>query len=239
MLNLVRPQSISLLKQTADREMRKRFLLSFISITQLLVHAQTKPLNQALTDSLSKWAVLDQTAAGVPDAHLKAMPPERLQQYKDSVFTLNEKRLKSVMKQYGFPGYDLVGKKGSNDFWLMVQHCDKDVTFQRYILKAMKIEVTRHNADPKNFAYLTDRVLLNTGEKQLYGTQLTYRGDSCQAIPKPLRDSSSVNTRRKAIGLEPIEANLNWMSQLHFDMNKAFYENKGIFKPKLLPENSL
>jgi len=37
------------------------------------------------------------------------------------------------MKQYGFPGYDLVGQKGSNSFWLIVQHCDKDVDFQEQV----------------------------------------------------------------------------------------------------------
>jgi hypothetical protein len=58
--------------------------------------------------------VLDQAAAGMPSDSLKALPPVRLQRYKDSVFTLNEQRLKIVMSQYGFPGYDLVGKKGSN-----------------------------------------------------------------------------------------------------------------------------
>ncbi len=149
-------------------------------------------------------AVLDQTAASVPDTRLRAMPPVRLQQYKDSVFTLNNQRLKAVMNQYGFPGFDLVGEKGSNDFWLMAQHCDQDVPFQQRVLKLMKAQLTKHNADSKNYAYLTDRVLLNTGQKQLYGTQLTYRSDSCQAIPLPLRDSLAVNKRRKAIGLEPI-----------------------------------
>ncbi|WP_342648605.1 DUF6624 domain-containing protein [Mucilaginibacter sp. CSA2-8R] len=199
--------------------------------------AQSKSFNQSLADSLAKWAVLDQTAAGIIDARLRALGTTRLQQYRDSVYALNGQRLKGVIRRYGFPGYDLAGKKGSHNFWLMAQHCDKDVPFQRQVLKAMKAELPKHNADPKDYANLTDRVLLNTGQKQLYGTQLTYRTDSCQAIPKPLRDSLSVNTRRKAIGLEPIEANLNWMSQLHFDMNKAAYEKMGIHAPKLLPEH--
>ena len=118
----------------------------------------------------------------------------------------------------------------------MAQHCDKDVPFQQQVLKAIESELTKHNADPKNYAYLTDRVLLNTTHKQLYGTQVTYNTESCQAIPKPMRDSLSVNIRRKTIGLEPIETYLNLLSQMHFDMNKAVYEKKGIFKPKLLPE---
>lgn len=156
--------------------------------------------------------------------------------YNDSVFAVNEGRLRSIFDQYGFPGYDLVGKKGSNNFWLMVQHCDKDVSFQQAVLKAMETELPKDNADPKNFAYLTDRVSLNTGRKQIYGTQVTYNTDSCQAIPKPLADSLNVDRRRSKIGLESIESYLNWMSQLHFEMNKAVYQKKGIHQPKLIPE---
>jgi hypothetical protein len=156
------------------------------------------------------------------------------QHYNDSIFAANERRLMIVFDKYGFPGYDLVGKAGSNNFWLMVQHCDKNVGFQKEVLKKMKAELPKRNADPKNFAYLTDRVLLNTSQKQVYGTQLTYDIDSCQAIPKPLMDSLNVNKRRTEIGLEPIESYLNLMSQFHFEMNKAVYETKGIRKPKLL-----
>jgi len=79
-------------------------------------------------------------------------------------------------------------------------------------------------------------VLINTGQKQLYATQVMYNTDSCQAIPKPLSDSLNVNRRRIAIGLEPIESYLNTMSTMHFEMNKAGYENKGIHHPKLLIE---
>lgn len=202
----------------------------------VLVQAQGKKINQPLVDSLAKWAVLDQTAAGLPMGKFKEMITDQRMHYNDSVFAVNEGRLRSIFDQYGFPGYDLVGKKGSNNFWLMVQHCDKDVSFQQAVLKAMETELPKHNADPKSFAYLADRVSLNTGRKQIYGTQVTYNTDSCQAIPKPLADSLNVDRRRSKIGLESIESYLNWMSQLHFEMNKAVYQKKGIHQPKLIPE---
>ena len=192
--------------------------------------------NQPLADSLAKWVVIDQKAASIPAGKLKELSKAQWQRYKDSVFTTHGHLLAAIFARYGYPGYDLVGEKGSNNFWLMVQHCDQDVAFQQRVLTAMQVQVQRHNADPKNFAYLTDRVAINTGHKQIYGTQLTYNTDSCQAIPKPLEDSLRVDERRKAIGLEPIETYLNMLSQLHFQMNQAVYEKKGIHGPKLLPE---
>lgn len=217
--------------------MKKLFFTTLLLfVLTRCVRAQQKAFNQPLADSLAKWAELDQTAAGPRRGRIKEMNDAERVRYSDSVFAANERRLQNVFDRYGFPGYDLVGKKGSNHFWLMTQHCDKDVAFQEKILTAMQVQVARQNADAKNFAYLTDRVRINTGRKQLYGTQVTYNLDSCQAIPKPLADSLTVNKRRKEIGLEPIETYLNWMSKIHFDMNKAVYEKKGIHQPKLIPE---
>ncbi len=121
----------------------------------------------------------------------------------------------------------------------MVQHCDKDPAFQQKILTAMKKEVDAGNADGKNYAYLIDRVNVNTKKKQIYGTQVTYNTDSCQAVPRQLVDSLNVNQRRKQVGLGSIEEYLNMMSQMHFDMNKEVYEKKGIHKPKLIPETPI
>lgn len=83
---------------------------------------------------------------------------------------------------------------------------------------------------------MTDRVNINTGKKQVYATQLTYNTKLCQAIPKPLADSATVNVRRKMVGLEPIENYLNQMSRMHFNMNKENYEKHGIHEPKIIPE---
>ncbi len=207
-------------------------LLILCSCTVDLV-AQKK-FNQELADSLNSWAVIDQIAAKMPEGKYKLMSRERLEQFRDSVFNTHQKLLSSLFERYGYPGYDMVGKQASNHFWLMVQHCDKQPKFQQKVLDAIKKEVDRGNAHPQNFAYLTDRVRLNTSQKQVYGTQVTYNIDSCQAIPRSLEDSLTVNQRRKQVGLPPIETYLNGMSAFHFMMNKAEYERKGILKPKVL-----
>ncbi|MFT3827946.1 MAG: hypothetical protein QM731_28775 [Chitinophagaceae bacterium] len=215
--------------------MRKTALLFILLSTTLFASAQNKPVkfNQVLADSLKSMVVVDQIAASIPKGKYKELSKEEWQHYKDSVFGTHQQILAKIFHQYGYPGFDLVGKEGSNNFWLMVQHCDKTPAFQKEILEAMKPQVDKGNAAPKDYAYLVDRVGLNTGGKQVYGTQVTYNLNVCQAIPRPLSDSLTVNTRRKEVGLEPIEKYLNTMSELHFEMNKAMYEQKGITKPKL------
>lgn len=209
-------------------------LLIILLTTATIAGAQTKRLNQPLVDSLAKWTLVDQVAAYIPTGEYKKLSQAQWDKFKDSVFSNHQMLLAGVFKKHGYPGYDLVGKTGSNNFWLMVQHCDKFPAFQQQILKAMKVQVAKGNADSKNFAYLTDRVNLNTGKKQVYATQLMYNTDSCQAIPRPLYDSLKVNVRRKQMGLEPIENYLNMMSEMHFEMNKDGYVKRGILKPKLL-----
>ncbi|RYE16782.1 MAG: hypothetical protein EOP45_16860 [Sphingobacteriaceae bacterium] len=196
--------------------------------------AQQQGFNQSLADSLASWVITDQIAAKPPEGKYKSMSKDQIDRFEDSVFTTHQKLLSNILNKYGYPGYDLVGKKGSNEFWLMVQHCDKVPAFQQQVLDAMQKELPKQNADPRNFAYLTDRVRLNTGKKQVYGTQLKYNTSLCQAIPRDLTDSLNVNHRRKEVGLEPVEQYLNQMSELHFMMNKANYEKRGITGPKLI-----
>mgnify|MGYP000961775738 FL=1 len=115
----------------------------------------------------------------------------------------------------------------------MVQHCDFDPDFQKEVLQQMKIEVDKGNALSRNYGLLVDRVNLNTGEKQIYGTQITYNRKTGQAYPRDLEDSLNVNKRRKSVGLEPIEVYLNKMTNRHFQMNKEDMIKRGITEPKL------
>lgn len=188
--------------------------------------------NQGLADELRAMAETDQVAAYIPQGKYKQWSSEKWEEFKDSVFTTHKVRLEEIFEEYGYPGFDLVGKEGSNDFWLMVQHCDKDIAFQSRVLEKLKIEVGKNNAAGSNYGLLTDRVKINSGSKQIYGTQVTYT-DQGQAYPKPLLDSANVNKRRSEIGLEPIEDYLNQMTLMHFEMNKALLNSRGISEPRL------
>lgn len=194
---------------------------------------QKVEFNQDLAVELKKMAEVDQIAAYIPQGKYEKMSNEEWNSFKDSVFTTHQKRLKQIFDKYGFVGFDLAGEEGSRNFWLMVQHSDHSPNFQKEVLEKMKIEVDKGNAIPSNYGLLIDRVNLNTGEKQIYGTQVTYNIETGQAYPKPLKDSLKVNERRKSIGLEPIEEYLNGMTEMHFEMNKENYLKKGVSEPKL------
>ncbi|WP_257667327.1 DUF6624 domain-containing protein [Parapedobacter tibetensis] len=200
---------------------------------------QSSLLDTALMVELARMVEIDQIAAMVPKGKYKAYSNEGWQRFQDSVFTTHQKRLAEIFSQRGFPGYDAIGEEGSRNFWLMVQHSDFDPAFQETVLDAMKVQVDKANASPSDYAMLVDRVSLNTGKPQVYGTQVTYNVEICQVIPKsPLMDSIHVNERRADVGLEPLENYLNMMSEMHFEMNRANYEKQGITQPVLYPTAS-
>jgi hypothetical protein len=223
-----------------DVHMKK--LLLTITVLIFLGHAQAisqtrkskkkVQFNQQLADELKAMAEVDQIAAYIPQGKYKEWSVERWEDFKDSVFTTHKKRMEEIFAEFGYPGYNLVGKTGSQHFWLMVQHCDSDPAFQLSVLEKLKIEVGKSNADASNFGLLTDRVKINTGEKQIFGTQVAYNSFG-QAYPKNLADSVNVNKRRAEVGLEPIEQYLNVMTQMHFEMNKEYLKSKGISAPIL------
>jgi predicted TIM-barrel fold metal-dependent hydrolase len=191
--------------------------------------------NQTLADELSKMVITDQLAAAnaYPPKNYSHLTQEEWNSFKDSIYTTHQKRAKEILNEYGFAGFDLVGEEGSSDFWLIVQHSDHDPDFQKEVLEKMKIEVDEGNADSRIYGLLVDRVKLNTGEAQIYGTQVAYNMEICQAYPRKLADSINVNKRRKEIGLEPLEVYLNDMTKMNFKMNKEFFAKKGVTKPKL------
>lgn len=198
-------------------------------------------LNQELAYDLKEMAQIDQLAASnaFPPEKYSHFSQERWEVFKDSIYKTHQHRAKKILDKYGFVGYDLAGKEGSRNFWLIVQHSDHNLDFQKEVLQKMKTEVRKGNANSKDFGLLVDRVKLNSGEKQIYGTQVGYNPETGQAFSKNLSDSINVNSRRKSIGLEPLEEYLNRMSRMHFEMNKAGLLKSGITEPKLYPTEQM
>lgn len=139
---------------------------------------------------------------------------ELSKKFNDSIKMMYQKNCKEcerIFQKYGYPNYDVVGVKSSYNFWLLVQHCDSEVKFQKNILKALKVQVKKGKADPKNLAYLTDRVRKNQKKKQIYGTQV-YRDKEGIYKPHPIKKEKRVNERRRELGLDSIEDYLNFMN---------------------------
>ena len=121
--------------------------------------------------------------------------------------SINEVKAKAIISKYGYPGYNLAGEKSDTFFWI-IQHCDDDIPFQEKVLGLMKIEIAKNNASKRNYAYLTDRVLMNKKQKQIYGTQVYTDPKTHRSSPWKLKYPKQVNVLRKKMGMEPLEVYL-------------------------------
>ncbi len=113
----------------------------------------------------------------------------------------NTERLGVIVERHGWPTSTLVGKDGAIAAWILVQHADLSPKFQRKCLDLMA-KVPHDEIRRSDLAYLTDRVLLAEGKKQVYGTQFTMANGKCK--PRPLEDEANVDKRRKEAGLPPL-----------------------------------
>lgn len=129
--------------------------------------------------------------------------PEGLDDWWEEVDAENLRWLKGLLgKRKTWPGYSVLGKKGSHDLWLMVQHCDRDRPFQGHVLGLLAKAVKAGDASGGDLAYLTDRVRVGQNLPQVYGTQLTSSGGWLR--PSAIEDEANVDKRRAEVGLPPM-----------------------------------
>lgn len=122
-------------------------------------------------------------------------------QWNKKVDKENTKKLKKIVAGFGWPDFKLVGKRVSHLAWLIVQHADHDVDFQERCLQLMEEKSKAGLVNSANVAYLTDRVRVKQGKKQLYGTQF-YVDQSGNFKPRPIYKIKELRNRRKKMGLE-------------------------------------
>ncbi|HSX29535.1 MAG TPA: DUF6624 domain-containing protein [Candidatus Saccharimonadales bacterium] len=119
--------------------------------------------------------------------------------WKPSIDTDNEKYLKKVVEQDGWPTISSVGATASQAAWLIVHHAH-DVEFQKRCLALMH-NLPDGEIDKANIAFLEDRILINEGKPQKYGTQFEETGLSFG--PYPIEDERNLDIRRAEMDLQP------------------------------------
>jgi hypothetical protein len=187
--------------------------------------------DQELVTALEKMTEVDQLYAGIPQGKHEG-DWDAWMILRDSVNRSHQKFIKNIIDTSGYPGFDRVGEAGESDFWIMVQHSDFDPAWQEEVLALLKVEAKAKNASPAHVGLLTDRVRVNTGRPQLYGTQRHFN-DLQQAYIKDLEDREHVNERRAALGMETLEEYLNEATLFHFEINKEHFKKEGITTPIL------
>ncbi len=165
-------------------------------------------INNQLGWELSKMFWVDQAPKAAMDIVLKRYgmkSPEMDSLDKIVAITdsLNMLKLEKIINQYGFPKKDLVGATGTDRVFTIIVHAP--LSYQKKYFHLVEEAISNGDIRKQSLAYLTDKILTKEGKKQLYGTQLKYVIETGGYIFKPIEDEKNVDTRRKSVGLEPIE----------------------------------
>jgi hypothetical protein len=123
-----------------------------------------------------------------------------------AVDSKNRERLKQIFEEYGFPTRAMVGKDAMHGMFIMIQHSDGDKEWQKSQLSNIEKAVKAGDMDGQSYAYLYDRIKINNGEKQLYGTQFSNVDPVDKTVTlAETEDIDNLDFRRMEVGMMPIE----------------------------------
>ncbi len=142
---------------------------------------------------LQAWREQDQAMMGQPDG--PATQAERRQ--------LSE-AFRQWVKAHGWPLRSEVGDSGAQSAWLLVQHADHDLAWQREALDMMEQLLPRGEVNDSDLAYLRDRVAMASQGRQRYGTQGACKGPG-QWEPFPIEVPEALDQRRESMGLASMD----------------------------------
>jgi len=177
----------------------------FVSSNQLF---SKQNMFSAESDSLVKLKLLDQKYRVVGKTN------DTLWKLQLKIDSLSSLYLNSLLTKMNWPGIRQVGFEGSKAAFLIVQH-SHDINFQKKCLDRMKKEVLKRNIYLPDIAYLYDRIQINLGKHQIFGTQIEYHYENGveKARPKKLKYPKRVTALRYCFEMVPLERYL-------YDMNK-------------------
>ncbi|MBN2639499.1 MAG: hypothetical protein JXR65_10500 [Bacteroidales bacterium] len=124
----------------------------------------------------------------------------------------NEKQLIQLLDQYGWPTTSEVTEYAAAGAALIINHASHQLRAKYFPMleKAFK----NGQAQPLRYAKMCDRLLVEDGKEQLYGTQVKF--DHRARVPYPIKEPQNVDKRRANIGLGPLKPylkarfNIDW-----------------------------
>lgn len=111
--------------------------------------------------------------------------------------------IKDLFKEYGYIDKTRFGGMGAVTAWLLVLHAHADhVPFKETYLKAME-EADDPSMRSKR-ALLVDRILVNKGKPQIYGSQLQDSDNGGKEFAS-IEDITNIDDMRSSMNLAPLD----------------------------------
>ena len=170
----------------------------------------TRPFNKKLSDDLIKLSAKQQQRLqdNVTDNKSGDTLIDTIRKSREK----NTNDLCAIVKQYGWPTRDLVGDEGARAAFFLLRNSSTS-ELQRDLLPVIIAAVKKGEITKAAFATYIDRLRLNAGLKQIFGTQATILNDFLVLFP--ITDETHVDARRKQYDLPPLREYLRGLEKLY------------------------
>lgn len=112
----------------------------------------------------------------------------------------NEKKLLELLDKYGWPTASEVTEYAAAGAALIINHTTYELRSKYFPM--LEEAFKKGEAQPLRYAKMGDRLLVEEGKEQLYGTQIKF--ENLIREPYPIQDPEYVDKRRAEIGLGPL-----------------------------------
>ena len=116
----------------------------------------------------------------------------------------NQELVISIIEKCGMPRLKEVWQRQMDAIWLGLQHSTKDIR-KKYFPQIEKA-VKNGDLSKQQYALMKDRILMDEGKPQIYGSQIE------NGKLYKLENPKTINERRKEMGMEPIEDYLKYFN---------------------------
>ena len=127
--------------------------------------------------------------------------------------SLNRIDLQKIIDKIGWPGFDEVGYSAAGTSFLIAQHSDQNIPVQKKCLELMKAEFYRGNIRVNSYAMIIDRYLVNTNQKQLFGSQVIEDEKTKKFKPRPCKYPDEIDFLRELFDFYPLAEYLDFMNK--------------------------
>ncbi len=131
----------------------------------------------------------------------------------NAVDAANTAWLKQIIATMGWPGRTLVGADGTHAAFVLLQHATGDPQFMASSVPLLEAAVARGDVRADEYALLFDRVAVEAGRPQRFGTQAQRVGG--RMVFHRIDDSAHVDDRRAKMGLMPLMQYVRLMDSLY------------------------
>lgn len=145
--------------------------------------------------------------------------------------------LKPILKDLPdeWPKLSEFGDQTCTEIWMLVQHADHDIEFQKDCLSKMNalLEKQPTEVNKQSVSYLTDRIMVKEAKQQKYGTQ--FQDYDTFLVLRPLVEPENIDQLRAEMDLDSIEGyrkTIEEYAEVPVFLNIADANNAGFKVPK-------